>query len=869
MEKGMKQRKKKILKRSLIVSILTLLVAGVGYYSFQSEEKPTEKIEAAKKETTVETHGDFELTVKNSWDNTDKKSYAQLKWDGVPESAQSEYTLYQSVEGKKWGNPSSATENVTSDYSVKDVKAPDKPTVEASDGKLNKLDVRINAKDNGTNYGWYVEANTDTGSLASQTIEEEIISNTAGYFYRIVSDPNSTNFKEEIENKKDEHGQIPEGLLDEKVAPDYSSVVYSTDAKISIDKEADAEKHLQVIAVDRMSNVSEVETVAVADLLPPVEFEVERTADEAKLVEINLQPEMDQGMEVIFIRTPKNLALNPITLPTSWEQYQIINGATHNSIVYTMGNNNSSASIQQFLESLRFTIGNPVNQSGEIEVLFYKTLRNTVEVIKDNYLEYFSLITESGMGVNDSHYDPATGIFTYTQNLMWRQGGFYLKNRISFEDDFRLEGRANLGDKVGIPGPNGGADGIGFLLHPGSASALGQAGGSLGVGGIPNGFGFVLDSYYNQELTTYYYPDPAVFINKTHGGFVKNEGAYGAKNTYMGPDAPAKQIPDPQNNMFRDFVIEYKHATHTLSAKYDNDDNLAWEKDISGWLLAGVDSYAFSSQGSTGTYFNLQQFQLEKFKFSEVVEYTEESKGDISFSAAIPQKVSLKAYDDKGTPLPEGDIFEDQELRIGKAVTQPKEIEFYSFIEAREMNDVPRDKYYNVSNTYQEGKLIYSFRRADLHVRQVIQGPNDELVVPKEGYLTIQNQLHNDGSPVLDTNYQINTTVSSGKEVDNPGFTRVVLSTSHLMNDNDEVLLSAIIPEFYKYNGYRISDTLASHGIAPVLTDAKISLSRLGIYNQGERWITIYLEPNGTNDGKPQPYSWDYKKNDLGKIKTK
>ncbi|MBO1308815.1 hypothetical protein JZO70_21765 [Enterococcus sp. 669A] len=762
-------------------------------------------------------------------------------------------------------------ENNASDYSVIDDKAPNKPKLDARHGNRNKLDIRVDAKDLGKKYQWYVQADTRTGVLKSDTVEEEIVSNIAGYFYRIVSDPNSSDYKTEIENKKDQYGRIPEEQFTKKVNPGDNSVSYPTDFSISIDKTTDSGKYIQVIAVDRMSNVSDVTTIAVEDLVPRIGFEVERTGDEAKLVELNLVPEMDQSMEVLEVRVPKNLVINPGDLPTNWSQYQTIEGTNSDSIIFIMGNNNSSTAILDFLKALRFNIGNPVNQQGEIEVLFYENLKETVEVRQDNFLEYFSLISQEDTGAGfqgtiDSHYDPDTGILTYTRDEDFKMGGFYLRNRISFEEDFRFEGRINLGNKNKAAG---GADGVGFLLHPGSARTLGKWAGYLGVGGIPNGIGFVMDTYHNTVEDIFMYPDPPIFRNQSYGALVRNEGERGKRKAYMGADAPGKQIPDPANNTFRDFVMEYTHTNHTLTVRYNNDNNLVWTKDISDWLVEGANSYAFSSQGATGSATNLQQIEIRNFTFTEVTEFTEESIGDVSFSATIPQKIFLKGYDDSGGALSTGDILEDQKLRIGKSITvQPKVLEFYSFIEAQEMDSTPRSLSYTVSSTYQEGKLIYSLRRANMHIRQVIQSPNDELVVPKEGYLTIQNQLHNSGNPVLDTNYQVNMAISSGMETDNPDFTTFVVSTTQLTNDNDEVQLSAIIPEFYKYNGYKISDTLAAHDSAPLLTDAKISLTRLAIYNQGEYWITIYLEPNGTNDGKPQPYSWDYKKNNLGKIKT-
>lgn len=153
-----------------------------------------------------------------------------------------------------------------------------------------------------------------------------------------------------------------------------------------------------------------------------------------------------------------------------------------------------------------------------------------------------------------------------------------------------------------------------------------------------------------------------------------------------------------------------------------------------------------------------------------------------------------------------------------------------------------------------------------LHIRQVIKEPIDELVVPTEGYLTVQTTLQNGGSPTIDPNYQSQVTVTSGKKGDDPSFTAFALSIEQLTDEVDQVNLTSVIPEFYQYKGYYASNEKASHGNDALNAPNNIELTQSYLYEEGELWITLYLEPNGTNDDKPQPYSWDYKHNDLGKI---
>lgn len=156
-----------------------------------------------------------------------------------------------------------------------------------------------------------------------------------------------------------------------------------------------------------------------------------------------------------------------------------------------------------------------------------------------------------------------------------------------------------------------------------------------------------------------------------------------------------------------------------------------------------------------------------------------------------------------------------------------------------------------------------------LHLRQVIQGTNDqlkELVVPTEGYLSIQNIVNSGGSSTVDPDYQAHVTIPSGKQADVPSFTEVAVNIEQLANRTDQVNLTPIIPEFYKYNGYYLSNEEASQNNNSLNAPNNVALSQIYMYARGELWITIYLEPNGTNEGNPQPYSWDYKRNEFGKI---
>ncbi|MBO1305735.1 hypothetical protein JZO70_06175 [Enterococcus sp. 669A] len=524
-------------------------------------------------------------------------------------------------------------QNNAQDYSVSDRQAPDAPDLDIRCGDSDNLNVRVDAKDNGDLYQWYVEASTkENGVLKSDTVEEEISSNIAGYFYRVVADPASErDFIDVVNDKKDNYGRFAESQFDSYVAPNTDSLDYLTTGSFTINEKQDSGKYLQVVAADRMSNVSKVTTVQIKDLAQHIDFETERTVDEAKLVDMTLSSETDQTMKEIEIQVPKNteikdLGTSAMTLPNTWSYTQNGANAGYDSITFDMQANNSKAVIQPFLEDLRFTIKSSPNTSGKIQII----LKKNEESVKDN----------------------------------------------------------------------------------------------------------------------------------------------------------------------------------------------CW-------------------------------------------------------NAAIPQKISLTAYKEDGTALPDGDILYDQQLRIGQGITvSPISLDFYEFLEMRETNDTPRvlGLDYTVSNTYQEGKIIYSLRKATLHVRQVIVDSSDEIVVPSEGYVKIESNLYNNGNPAVDTAYQADKIVTSGKQADTPAFSDFVLSTKHLSSGDDQVLFSPVVPAFYSYLGHYVSTDAASQQTNPSITAGSAPITRSDIDASREFWITLYIKPNvdAQGDSKtPQPYSWDYQKNDLGTIKTK
>lgn len=709
-----------------------------------------------------------------------------------------------------------SSENNVTDYSVLDDQSPEKPEAIIRCGSDEALNLKLDAKDKGKEYQFYVEADTrDHGLRTSDVVKEDIISNIAGYFYE-VTDSATSNLADRVEGLKDEYGRIDPSEYDLYVAPDNDSVDYDISAMTTISEKNTSEKYVHILAVDRANNISEVTSEQIKNLVQPVDFEVERTGDEAKLVELELDSSIDTKMKSIEIQIPKNTEIKDfaaMTLPTDWYSFENSETAEYYSFSFAMETNNSVTTIQNFLENLRFTIKSPVNDAGSIKIIFHEKVY-TSWIDEDGVTHYYVFMPE--MTASGKNWFEA---YNSAKQLRYKGLTGYLATIMSEEEhDFIFN---NIAKEPGFLGGTRGVLKNGNKIN--DESIIPQ---------IKNDYDIEQDEWYwadGPEAGSVFYIGKQRSIGQTPSGAYSD----------FSPGEPNNEWVD---GVSKEYVLQF--------AKWNS--GRKWN-DLPGELR----------------YYNIWNhgYYVEFSEYGDQVEGEEIT--DVCWSADVPQKISLKAYDDKGGALPAGDILYDQQLRIDQAVSvQPKALEFYSFIEARETDDTPRSLSYTVSNTYQEGKLIYSLRRANLHIRQVVQQLNAELVIPTEGYLTIQNLLYNGGSPVLDGNYQLNTRVSSDKQSVDPVFTKVIFATDHLSEAEDEVHLSVIVPEFYQYKGYSLSNNQASHTNSSDSTDVKIVLSRQEIYDQGEFWITFYLEPNGTNDGNPQPYSWDYKHNDLGKIKT-
>ncbi|MEI3654865.1 MucBP domain-containing protein [Lactococcus lactis subsp. lactis] len=176
--------------------------------------------------------------------------------------------------------------------------------------------------------------------------------------------------------------------------------------------------------------------------------------------------------------------------------------------------------------------------------------------------------------------------------------------KVDMSQNFTFTGKINLGDKSQR---NGGADGVGFLFHPGDTNVVGAPGGAAGIGGVPGAFGFKLDTYFNTGSEASFLPDPTGFSGKSFGAFV--DGLNGQAKTIA---ATAKTISDPSNNNFVDFTMSYNGATKVMSITYGGQ---TWTQDVSSFIGTNQ-AMSFSIAASTGAQMNLQQLRNVNFTYT-------------------------------------------------------------------------------------------------------------------------------------------------------------------------------------------------------------------------------------------------------------
>lgn len=699
------------------------------------------------------------------------------------------------------------------DQTVKDNQAPDAPQISVRYGREVDINIEVDAPDNGTEYQWYVEADTQSEvPQKSNIVKETVVSNIAGYFYEVTDSATST-LIEKAENCKDAYGKIGSESFDLYVASSDNSLDYKTASTFTI-HENESEKYLHVVAVDRSNNISTVGSQKIEELqkqvkaLPQaVEFNIERTQDEAKLINLNLDSSLNNQMESMEIQLPSNTVIKnfeKLKLPAKWYAYENSGTVDSKSFTFAIKEQNDLTTITNFLNSLQFTIESQKNQKGNIQLIFHKKVYTSWidPGGKVHYYTYFSDVRPWLVAYNLAKQETYKGLKGYLATLT------------SLEEHNHVYD--NIAKKSGWLGGT-------RLLNSPSKSKINDE-----PKLITN-----ISNYAINEPNWYWADGPEaglVFFNKRKYA----EGGKAPNGVYQGFNNPAAggTLVEPNNTGYNsnksgsgEHVLEFAQES---TSKYWNDLN--------------VNNLNYK----TGYYVEFSEYGGQK----EGIEVT-----DVYWKAEIPQKISLKAYDNLGNPLPTGNVLFDQKLTIGKKEKiTPTKIDSYDFIKLA----MPEGEYVaplelTISSAVQEGKLIYENRKLTVHARQIITEANDQVVIPKQGYGLLESST------------------SVGQKKDGFSLTMVSSADNSIGFDSriiifkfDDPIYSFVpkIPMNYELVGYVLSMDQQVHSPK----NSSKNPIKVDVLTNPEFWLTVYIKPSTKT---PTLYHWEYKNNNLGLIEIK
>ncbi|MBS4457384.1 GA-like domain-containing protein, partial [Tuanshanicoccus lijuaniae] len=242
-------------------------------------------------------------------------------------------------------------------------------------------------------------------------------------------------------------------------------------------------------------------------------------------------------------------------------------------------------------------------------------------VTKQNMVNHF-------IADGDAHGNDREPV-TLTEDAHSQRGSLALMRKINMNESFTLKGRVNIGNKYEGKkiGNQAGGDGLAAVFTTAKPGTVGLSGASIGLGGIPNSFGFKLDTWHNTsapDADQKAGPDPKygpgkIWQKGAFGAFYKTDGSGKAITEFR--DAKSLET-QPEDNEFRDYVVEYDGATKKMRVQYAGQ---VFEKDITDYLRAsrlttkqkpGEEYLTFALFASTGTGTNKHQFDLEKFEYS-------------------------------------------------------------------------------------------------------------------------------------------------------------------------------------------------------------------------------------------------------------
>ncbi|WP_273708314.1 lectin-like domain-containing protein, partial [Leuconostoc mesenteroides] len=220
-----------------------------------------------------------------------------------------------------------------------------------------------------------------------------------------------------------------------------------------------------------------------------------------------------------------------------------------------------------------------------------KTVTNKQDVDRNTFLKYFTRLGTA----KSNPYSSNDGIQKLTTDR-GQVGIVTFNGNIDLHQKFKINLDVNVGSKDPKYMYNGQyvADGIGFAFYTGEKKQLGYNGGNLGIYGIPNAFGWKVDTYKNNEdpsPTGLHGQNDSKFDKAPYGAFITTDSSgYGKidTNTY-------KKIADN--------IIDGNY--HNLDINYDGNMNITVTLNVNGLNYVFTKSLSGIVDQNAALHFNI------------------------------------------------------------------------------------------------------------------------------------------------------------------------------------------------------------------------------------------------------------------------
>lgn len=196
-----------------------------------------------------------------------------------------------------------------------------------------------------------------------------------------------------------------------------------------------------------------------------------------------------------------------------------------------------------------------------------------------------------------------------------QDGSAFSTARIDFRLDWDFTFNIFLGDE------DGGADGLGFVLHNDArgSSATGNDGNGLGIAGVQNAIAIEFDTFRNPNTTQNPDRDEPV---ADHTAFILNPESGGLNHGIPGNEAT--ELGDIEDGQFHAVVVSWTADSNTLSYSFDGNAIDSIVRDVITEDFAGEELIFWGFGASTGNQTNEHRVQVVEFNGRLVEEDSEE-----------------------------------------------------------------------------------------------------------------------------------------------------------------------------------------------------------------------------------------------------